>query len=276
VGATLYGRLSTLILGVWVPTDFVFKVGANGSPDSSIVEAALWATNFVREMANDLNVPRAGTPLADLLAAEGNATAFCTDYAAMLLSALGEINIQQPARSLNACLKPNSYDCHTLVEFREPRGDVWMLLDPTFDLTARQSSDGQWATAADVSQATRRMNFSDVTFQFLGRGDSIARNYYIDYPLLFLNVYSGGAEMEAAEAASSLPFMEPVPIPVIAQSVYALQGTAGGSVRAMVDGVDVALPCDVVDGLTYIFAAGLISRSEGPAPTLYRPRRFVF
>ena len=105
-------------------------------------------------MADASNVPYEGTPLAQLLAVEGLPTAFCTDYATVLLSLLPQMNITQPARYLNVCLKPNSYDGHTLVEFQGP-GGTWMILDPTFDLTVRRTADGQWATASDVSAATR-------------------------------------------------------------------------------------------------------------------------
>lgn len=275
VGATLHGRLSTLILGVWVPTDFVFTVGANGSQDSAVVEAALWATDFVRGMANDMNVPYSGTPLEDLLAVERKAAAFCTDYAAVLLATLQEVGVRQPARSLNVCLKPNSYDCHTLVEFLEPVGGAWMLLDPTFDLTVRRAENRGWATAGDVSNATRSFRFSDLAFQFLGdRGNAPARDYYLDYPLLFLNIYQFGAEMDGASAASSLPYMESVTAPVSAPGLYALRGMPLQEIQVTVDGTVVAISGDPVDGLSYVFWAASIDPPAGMS--VYRPRRFVF
>lgn len=275
VGATLYGRLSTFILGVWVPTDFVFTVGANGSPDSSVVEAALWATDFVRGMADDSNNAYAETPLARLLDVEGRPNALCVDYASVLLSSLVEMNIRQPARALNVCLKPNSYDGHTLVEFQEPASGTWMLLDPTFDLTVRRASDGGWATAGDVSTATRAKRFSDVTFQFVGgRGDSIARSYYLDYPLLYLLVCpQSGCP---STGPSSLEYMDVVSLPLLDAGIYAVQGPPGAPVSLAINGIVVDLPCDTVDGLTRMFYADSIDAQLGSPVLVFRPHRFVF
>ncbi|HQQ76124.1 MAG TPA: hypothetical protein PLB01_02120 [Thermoanaerobaculia bacterium] len=275
VGATLYGRLSTLILGVWVPTDFVFTVGANGSPDSSVVEAALWATDFVRGMADDSNNPYSETPLARLLDVEGWSNALCVDYASVLLSSLVEMNIRQPARPLNVCLKPNSYDGHTLVEFQEPVGGTWMLLDPTFDLTVTRGSDGGWATAGDVSDATRAKRFSDLTFRFLGsRGSSLARAYYIDYPLLFLIVCGQGACPSVYP--SSLPYMEAVTLPLPYVDVYAIRGNPDAPMSVLIDGVPAQLIGDGMDGMSRVFWAGSITSADGSPVEVFRPLRFVF
>ena len=194
------------------------------------------------------------------------------DYATVLLSILQEMNIARPTRYLSVCLKPNSYDGHTLVEFLEP-GGTWMILDPTFALTVRRTADGQWATASDVSQATRTMRFSDVTYLFLGeRGDAVARSYYIDYPLLYLNICGE----TGCPGSTSLLYMDPVSMPVDAEGLYAIQGALGSPVDARVDGTAVRLDCDPVDGLTYIFGARTIDSLPGIPIQVFRPHRFVF
>lgn len=275
LGKMLYGRVSARVGDLWAPLDFRFVVGANGSSVANVIPAAFWATDFVRGMADDANVPVPGTPLATLLAAEGYTSAFCNDYATVLLSMLEQMNVTQPARPLNVCLKPNGYDCHTLVEFQEPVGDVWMLLDPTFDLTVVRSADGKWATASDVSQATRTMRFSDVSYQAVGaRGNAVAKSYYLDYPLLYLNVYPDGAPLDPWSAASSLPYIESVALPLAAPGLYAVHGTPGDQMQLSLDGAAITVPCDPIDGLSYVFWASSIEAA--PGITVYRPRRFVF
>lgn len=275
VGRTLYGRLSARVNGAWAPIDFHFSVAINGSPNPFVVPAALWATDYVRGMANNANIPYPNTPLADLLDAEGWSAAFCGDYAVVLVSILGQINITQPARLLNVCLKPNSYDGHTLVEFQEPIGRTWMLLDPTFDLTARRASDGGWATASDISKATRSMTFSDVTYQFLGaRGNSVATSYYLDYPLLYLIVCpQSGCPLTGP---TSVPYMDPVGMPITGPGLYAIQGPPGDYVAVSVNGSEVRLPCDANDGLTYVFYAQSVDSLPGYSVSAFKPHRFVF
>src|SRR5207237_1278115 len=80
----LYGRLSAFMDGSWTPLDFRFTVAANGSAAPNVIPASLWATDFVRSMADASNVPLPGTLLADLVAAEGWGGAYCSDYASVL------------------------------------------------------------------------------------------------------------------------------------------------------------------------------------------------
>lgn len=148
-----------------------------------------------------------------------------------------------------------------------------MLLDPTFDLTVR-ATNGEWATASDVSQATRAMRFSDVTYQFLGeRGDAVAKSYYLDYPLLYLEVCDEDGCSDPFP--SSLPYMDPVSMPVNTSGFYAIQGVPGGTVDALVEGTAAHFDCDQ-DGLTYIFGAASIEALPGFSIKVFRPHRFVF
>lgn len=272
IGRTLYGRVSARVGGSWAPVDFRFTVAANSSTDPYVVSAALWATDYVRGMADEANTPYQGTPLAQLVASKGYWGAFCGDYSTVLLSILEQMNVTRPSRFLNICLKPNSYDGHTLVEFLEP-GGTWMLLDPSFDLTIRRAADGQWATAWDVSQATKTMRFSDVTYQFLGeRGDSVVRSNYLDYPLLYLNI----CDEFGCPGSSSLPYMDPVSMPVSSGGIYAIQGATGATVEALVNGTAAQFGCDPVDGLTYSFPAQSIDSLPGFSIQVFRPHRFVF
>src|SRR5439155_8740842 len=133
--------------------------------------------------------------------------ALCTDYAATLLGVIEQLNISAPSRILNVAFNQNGYDEHTLVELFNADTGSWMLLDPTFDLTARLAGKNAWATAEDISGSTRLMRFSDIEYVFLGdAGDLYARAYYLDYPLLYLNVY----DASDAEAPSALQYLDQV------------------------------------------------------------------
>src|SRR4029078_4860113 len=124
-------------------------------------------------------------------------------------------------------LNPNSYDAHTLVEMFDPAQKNWILLDPTLDLTVRQTATRNWATAEDMSAATRAQQWNDVSYAFLGElGDYYARGYYLDYPLLFVNVYHTGEVTTNGQVGPVLPYMVDVPTPVSTQGVYAV-GCAG-------------------------------------------------
>ena len=275
----LFGRLQTRINGMWSASDFTFTVLANTvSPDRQ-VESALWATDLVRNMALSDNRPFTWTELARELPAK-RYRALCNDYADTLLRVMADINSQLSSRRLDIALNPNNYDAHTLVEMYETSTARWMLLDPTFDLSVKRSSDGKWASADDVSTATRAQRWSDLSYVFLGTaGDYWARNYYLDYPLLFVNVYHAGQSAVAGQGGPVLPYMAEVPMPVSAKyGLYAV-GCSGVTTTVLkIGSVDQSVGCNGVDGLSYVFGASAITPTllTDPSTKTYRPRRYVF
>src|SRR6185436_13866021 len=66
-GTLLYGRVDTNVGGVWLPTDFTFRVTGNTVSNVARVKGALWATNFARRMAFDDDRPLGGTGLLQLI-----------------------------------------------------------------------------------------------------------------------------------------------------------------------------------------------------------------
>ena len=149
-----------------------------------------------------------------------------------------------------------------------------MLLDPTFAVTARRS-DGGWATAADVSEAVRREDWTDISFVPLS-DDSLAclRGYYIDYPLLFVSPF-GQDRPHADDGPSILRYYEEVGLPVKEKGEYAIRCGRSSEAEVVIDGHSTTLRCQGIEGLSEIRAASSI---EGPNRTVkaYRPRRFVF
>ena len=102
------------------------------------------------------------------------------------------MNIQTAARYLNLSFNATWLDAHTLVELLNLDTGDWILLDPTFSLSAKRS-DGAWASAEGVSQAILVFDWQAIPYVFLGTaGDSYACSYYLDYLLLYAKVYYQG------------------------------------------------------------------------------------
>ncbi len=270
-----YGRLQTEIAGQWYGSDFTFSVGVNTLPDLRI-KNALWATDVVRQMASADNRPFSWTMLSDNISPRVMAAG--SDYAATLLQALTEMNVQLSARRLDVTFDTNGYDGHTLVELFDSITNRWILLDPTFDLTMRRL-DGTFATAEDVSQATRTGNWGAIAYEFIEDGvDAYVRSYYLDYPLLFANVYHQGQIPVLAQGVPVLPFLEPVGLPSVdATQTFMIRCESPTVVNATIGGLAQSLPCNGVDSLTPGFIGTVAAPAEGqPVFQLYRVPRNVF
>ena len=218
----------------------------------------MWATDVVRQMALTDNRAFSWTILAERTL---QSTVDCDDYADALLAVLAEMNVELPARQLGIALNPNGYDGHTLVEMFDTANQRWLLLDPTFDLTVRRTTDGKWATAEDLSSATRSQRWGDVSYVFLGEfGDYYARGYYLDYPLLFVNVYHAGQAPITGHGWPVLPYLTSVALPVNGdQQLYVVGCSDTTSAELWVDGSVQTIDCSGVDRLSHVFYASSIS-----------------
>jgi hypothetical protein len=275
----LFGRLYTKIAGQWSWTDFTFSVAANSIQPALQVKAALWATDFVRRMAVADGTAFSWTELSAALD-DTQLRAACYAYAVTLLQVLSEMNVQLQSKRFDITFNSNGYDIHTLVEMFEPVTARWMLLDPTFDLTVQRTSDGTWATAEDISAATLAFHWNDLSYVFLGDdGDAHAVGYYLDYPLLFLNVYHNGQIGTLGQGQSVLPYLAGAPLPVSGTyQFYAAACAPGAQAELLVDGVTQTFACDGVDGVSKIFGAATIAATgqTDPSVIVYSVRRFVF
>jgi hypothetical protein len=279
IGVPLYGRLQTKISGQWYATDFAFTVGANTVSAAVQIDSALWATDFVRTMAPSDNRPFGWTALARQTASQSQYDAFCTDYAATLLHVLGEMNIQTAARRLDLSFNATLFNAHTLVELLNLDTGDWILLDPTFSLSAKRS-DGAWASAEDVSQATRAFDWQAISYVFLSAaGDAYARGYYLDYPLLYVNVYHQGQPFVAGQGPSPLQYLQVTTLPTSgSRDVYLVQCIGSASTEVLIDGTHRQVACDGVDATSGSFYASSVAAPTGIQPSfqLYRLQRFVF
>jgi hypothetical protein len=284
-GATLYGTLTTHFYdGSAQSQDFSFSVaqGLTGVDADDALAAGLWATAWIRGMADADNQPDPTSVLADLVRARGNTGAFCTDYSAAMFDVMTDVGADIPLRYLNVCLNPNGFDCHTLIEAYYAPSDRWIVLDPTFGMTVGDAQTAKLAAASDIHQAVRNLAWDSVDYLFLTNyGDQFATSYYLDYPLLYLNVYlPDGSGYVTGDPPSVSPYFEYRGSSVSgAPDAYALQCPLGkSSVSAAVDGRPLTLQCTSPDRFTRVFHAGSVSAQDGGADPLavFRALRFAF
>lgn len=274
-GRTLYGRVSRLQRGLWIKFDFSFQVQLRDDPVAGI-DAVFAEAVRVREMADEAGLPSERSPLYRY--STGLNTG-CVGYSKTLLALIDDLNAGLSARYVNTCLNPNQFDCHTLVEIYDPPQNRWLLADPTFGLTVRLS-DGRWATANDIANATKSSSWSALRFEYLGpRGDSLVRAYYIDYPLLFLNLYPPYTNTPnfLTRVFSPLPYYEALSGLPQEAGVYAVQAWGVREVELKIDGAVVRFRTGI-DGLTPILYKGSYSATAATPAGIrfYRPRRFLF
>jgi hypothetical protein len=274
-GPVLYGRLSTRVGEEWQVTSFTFTVASNTVNSDDRITTALWAAGFVRGMASIGNLPFAWTPLWNRMYTGGQTVAFCGDYAEILVGILAEVNVDTAARVRQVLFYPNSYDGHILNVIRD-ESDRWVVIDPTFALAAKRQSDGAWATAEDISEATRLQAWDTISYiPARPEGTFYAENYYIDYPLLFLNVDLTDI------AAPATPYLEEVPLPVDGHgfsNIYILQCMNSSDQTFLLDGATATMHCTGPEYLTKAFSAGSIAPLQGAGNNfrIYQLRRFVF
>jgi hypothetical protein len=273
IGTPLFGHVETLIDGTSYGTDFTFTAGKPRDAMNQKIKSALWATNLVREMADQENYPYTWTELADVSL---RLESYCTDYASTLVSVLTQMNIPF-ARRVNVTFNDNMIDTHVVVELLDTVQNRWIILDPSFSVAMKRASNGAWATAEEVQQATRTKQWEDITYEFLGHfGDTLVRRYSLDYPMLYLNVYH--QEVPLGQGETVLPYLQQVAAPVSGpRSFYVAQCLDGTAITLKVDGRSTTIPCLGVDSTSYVFSANSITpaRSSGRFK-LYRPIRNVF
>jgi hypothetical protein len=217
------------------------------------------------------NRPYGWTPVAtsiDALKYEAS----CGTYTLVLAAVLSEMNLGLQIRS--TMIRFSQIDVHIFVEILDSDTGRWMVLDPTFGLAAKRVSDDGWASAADIAASTVIQDWAAIRYVFLSpQQDAVARGYYLDYPLLFLNDFVAGSTWHA-----SIPNMTAVPLPASgAYSVYIASCEAGGQADLLIAGIPVSLLC-ASDGLTGAFLASSVAAAPGGNANfaLYRPRRYVF
>ncbi len=259
----------------WYWTNLSFTVTQDGGNMANELASALWATDYVRQMADLSNWAFPWTSLMTELRTEMRIQAYCSNYANTLVQVLGQMNIAsrfpedlQP-QVFNIAFLWNGFDTHTLVQYWNSDQESWMILDPTFDMTMTRASDGLYASMQDMQAATLSQQWSAINYQFLGSwGSEIANDYYLDYPLLYVNIPPVLQIGQGNDVSQFLVQQNAIP----SSGVFFLQ--CSGSVNLLVNGVSTPVPCNNVDSLTNSQTAGALS--PGSTATIFTPVRNVF
>jgi hypothetical protein len=169
----------------------------------------------------------------------------------------------------------DQYDTHTLVTMWNSTSQSWMLLDPTFDLVPIRTADGGYATIQDMNTSTMTQNWSAIAYQFLGTyGDSIARAYYLDYPLLYLNI---PPLPTPGTGNDPLPYLELLSGMPASYGIYFIQSNES-PLNVVLDGTLTLLQCNNLDSLSQAIGASSIALPAGSTAQIqvYKALRFVF
>jgi hypothetical protein len=265
--ATIYTQLN----GNWFPSSLSFTTGADtGVEFSANEQLAFSLVDNVRSMADPTGLPIPGTALANIVAQYGGTYASCEEYTVTLLQELATYKIRN-ARPLRIAFIDDGVDSHELVQIYSSTQGQWVLIDPTFDLVPYRASDGLLATAADMNQATVAQSWSSITYTFLNptAGDAYATGYYLDYPLLYLNLLG----VTPAQPAIT-PYLAPVGTSTTTFGSY-LVSTSGSGAVVELDGSFLGLGPTKAGPFSRIIGGSNIG-AVCSSSTLYAPQRYVF
>jgi hypothetical protein len=274
-------QLGTEVAGQWHWQQFSFTVVQNGYSMATEAATALWAVDYVRSMADSAGNAYVWTGLWEGTVNLGRYFPVCTDYRDALLQVLSEMNVAgrlpqnlQP-QPVSITFLTNTFDTHTLATMWNSDSQSWMLLDPTFDLVPIRTADGGYATIQDMNTSALTQNWSAISYQFLGSyGDSIARAYYLDYPLLYLNI----PPLPAPTAGNNpLPYLELLAGMPLVPATYYIQSDQN-PLAVLLDGSLASLQCGAVDSLCQGAAVSRIALPAGSTAHIrvYQALRFVF
>ena len=279
---TYTARLGTKLAGTWNWTTTPFTVTANGTSATNEIDAAHWATNYVRHMADPQDYPYVWTEQETVVnnyAVAGehpSLVTLCADYSDELLRVLKQMNVaaQQPAANQPARFDTffNALNGHTMVRFYNSADSDWIVLDPTFDIAMKRASDGHWATAADAHTATVNKTWSDI--QYVGLGDyglTLPTHYYVDYPLLYLNPV-GSSLHDPTPYLTALAGM-----PTGHWGSY-LARSDQSPINLVVDGKSQSFVPATTDPYSAMFQATTVTQPAGSTAhvTVYTPNWYVF
>lgn len=276
-------RLSRWVGGEWESKIVSFDGAAGGASRSAELSEAFASAVEVNEMAHASlpHVPRTWTPLYRELSGETYA-ANCRHYAQTLVDLLKAkrlwVDAEGPMRprTVQVGFVLNGFDGHTLTQVRDARSGHPVLIDPTFEMTF-QRRDGSWATLADISRSVAHRAWDDIRYVPLSdRATALAKNYYVDLPLLFLNVdpldqRDGGRDPR--------PYMKKMPPgPVQGDGIYLFEGSKNKPVVVEIDGRRQSIEPQGRWHLSRSYRGTTVKfpDSQHRPKAVYRLRRFIF
>lgn len=275
-------HVGTELGGSWSWTTSSFTVTHSGNVAAGEIAGAHWATDYVRHMADLNNYAYEWTDLWQSTNARWpRVTETCGVYAIELLGILKQMNLgsslpasEQP-KAVDIAFTGDNADDHVIDYFWDTADSAWIVLDPTFDIAMQRTSDGQWASAQDEQSATQAQDWSAITYVPLGDfGFSIPKGYYLDYPLLYLNV----PETPVGSGADPTPYLSPVSTwPTNSPATYMAQSSQS-SVQLVINGQTQTIATNATHGYSRAFVASSVAIPAGSQETvsLYTVKRHVF
>jgi hypothetical protein len=285
VGSILYATLTTSYpSGAAAAVPFTFVANSDPPSAAASIQAAIGAVGQVRSSADFTNQPGPTGLLRAIIRSENRDFAICDDYATALVQTLSEMNVGIPYRTAGTCFNPNGFDCHTYVEIYDATQSSWVILDPTFGLIPRQVANGMLLPSTELATATRALNFSAIQFSYAtSLGSAYARAYYLDYPLLFMQLFNPAYGTLSSPPASIQQDFQSVPLPYSsADGGYhpaAVQCSASGMTTEMlINGQPTVVNCGAPFGISPTFWARSVSADANSAPgtVMLQPLRFIF
>jgi hypothetical protein len=267
-----------LILGYMISAQQVVSENTNSINSDKL---AIELMRYVRSMSDDKHVPKEGTFLYEQTkGTRGNA--LCVDYALVLKRMILDMKLGD-ARILNISFNPNHFDAHTLVEYFDKQQGEWIVLDPTFAIYAKRKSDGMYATAADIQRSSLNLDWSELQYFIL---DDRQYNYYLDYPLLFLNLHNSKS-YENVKVESLIPYLIKVTLPVEDDTGWyvlqyigrnAMDDNESITAKVEINGTLQTIVFDGIEQTTKVFKATSIYIPQDITQNIvaYVPNRFVF
>ena len=186
-GKTYYITIWTSINGSWQSVASSFSTAPQPLPPdaNAFRNTVQQQTGNVRLMTQGTsNTPTAGTPLAQVVAADGRTVALCTEYAKTLAQ-------QLLAQRITARIQDivfDSNETHVTIEYWDPFLSSWVTADPTFGIVYWNSNTTTGMSVASISAAVAGQNWSSIPIIYVtANGEIYAHNYYMDPILLYLN-----------------------------------------------------------------------------------------
>lgn len=190
-GQTYYVMMFTEIGGKWSSLNTSFTTATQSAPANpttywqnveSIVDSVRMMTIGIT------NTPIAGTPLAQVTAADGRTTALCTEYARTLEQQLLAQRIS--ARIRHSVFDGTNTESHTFNEYYDLVLNKWVLADSDFGAVYLNPGASTGLGLADLSAYVVAHNWSAISSSIVyvsSYGDEVFTQYYMDPILLFLN-----------------------------------------------------------------------------------------
>lgn len=278
-GTPIYGTLGAQIGGTWMERSFTIQVTSTAPPSWDVVNENLeWASAYIRSLCSKSNHPHGWIVFWDNLLSNSLGSVNCQMYSVRLKGTIEQMLIPVNTDIIHVAFAINGIDGHTLLQAWNPSRNLWELLDPTFAIRPIDPGTSLPVTAEWMRTLSQSQNWSSFAYRaLLPSSSNYLQTYYLDYPLLFLNIEENDILPTPSLATSILPYLQSIPAPLQdspGNYIVGFSGNTGfviqdGLVRQLIGtGHDMLTPCQ--------FSKSLAAYFEDQPIRIYMPKRYVF